>query len=115
MASLFEAIDNLYVKDESKETLKKIIEYLRKYEEGIEKEYIPFNMCIYSDNKETLKSLINIISEGVRFFKYIKRPNTIELSFYNLEKPEDMEKMKAVDCMQVTADFRIAVLQKNSI
>ncbi|MCR5457017.1 MAG: methyltransferase domain-containing protein [Clostridiales bacterium] len=29
-------------------------------------------------------------------------------------KPEDMEKMKAVDHMQLTADFRIAVLQKNN-
>ena len=47
MAELFEKIDNLYIKEESKETLKKIVEYLRKYNEGIEKQYIPFDMCIY--------------------------------------------------------------------
>ena len=33
----FERIDKLYIDDKSKETLKKIIEYIRKYKEGIEK------------------------------------------------------------------------------
>ena len=92
MAELFEKIEDLYIKEESKETLKKIIEYLRKYNEGIEKEYIPFNISIYSDNKEVTKSIVDIISESVYFFKYIQRPNTAELSFYSIEKPEDIEK-----------------------
>lgn len=92
MVELFEKIENLYIKEESKETLKKIIEYQRKYEEGLEKEYIPFNLCIYSDNKELQKELINIISESVRFFNYLNKPKTEELSFYSIEKPEDIEK-----------------------
>jgi len=93
MAKLFEILDELYIKEESKETIKKIIEYLRKYNEGIEKEYIPFNMCIYSDNKEVIKSLIDILSESVEYFKYIKRPEVVEVSLYTLEKPEGIEEI----------------------
>ena len=36
MKSLFEAIDNLYIEEKSKELLKKIIEYMRKYDEKID-------------------------------------------------------------------------------
>jgi len=92
MVELFEKIENLYIKEDSKETLKKVIEYQRKYEEGLEKEYIPFNLCIYSDNKELQKELINIIYESVRFFNYLNKQKTEELSFYSIEKPEDIEK-----------------------
>ena len=35
MASLFEKIDELYITDDSKNLLKKIIEYMRKYNEKI--------------------------------------------------------------------------------
>ena len=43
----FEKIDKLYIDEKSKDTLKKIIEYIRKYNEGIEKNFISFNMCIF--------------------------------------------------------------------
>ena len=39
MASLFERINKLYVNEESKNLLKKIIEYMRKYQEKIETNY----------------------------------------------------------------------------
>ena len=42
----FELIDNLYIDEKSKEILKKILEYIRKYNENIEKNFILFNMCI---------------------------------------------------------------------
>lgn len=91
MAELFEKIDNLYIKEESKETLKKIVEYLRKYNEGIEKQYIPFDMCIYSNNNETISDIVDIIKNGFDFFRYIKRFEKIDVSFYKLEKPEAIE------------------------
>ncbi len=46
---------------------------MRKYSEGIEKKYIPFNMCIYSNNKETIYGIIDIISDAVTLFSYIKK------------------------------------------
>lgn len=91
MAELFERIDNLYIKEESKETLKKIIEYLRKYNEGIEKQYIPFDMCIYSNNNETISGIVDIIKYVFNYFRYIKKSEKVDVSFYKLEKPEAIE------------------------
>lgn len=93
MLKSFEKLEKLYITEQSKNTLKKIIEYMRKYSEGIEKQYIPFNMCIYSNNKETTYGIIDIISDAVTFFSYIKRGTTIETSFYNLEKPEQINEI----------------------
>ena len=93
MLKSFEKLEKLYITEQSKNTLKKIIEYMRKYSEGIEKQYIPFNMCIYSNNKETIYGIIDIISDAVTFFSYIKRGATIETSFYNLEKPEQINEI----------------------
>ena len=93
MLKAFEKLEKLYITEQSKNTLKKIIEYMRKYSEGIEKQYIPFNMCIYSNNKETIYGIIDIISDAVTLFSYIKRGATIETSFYNLEKPEQINEI----------------------
>ena len=93
MLKAFEKLEKLYITEQSKNTLKKIIEYMRKYSEGIEKQYIPFNMCIYSNNKETIYGIIDIISDTATFFSYIKRGTTIETSFYNIEKPEQIEEI----------------------
>ena len=93
MLKSFEKLEKLYITEQSKNTLKKIIEYMRKYSEGIEKQYIPFNICIYSNNKETMYSIVDIISDTATFFSYIKRGTTIETSFYNIEKPEQIEEI----------------------
>ena len=93
MLKAFEKLEKLYITEQSKNTLKKIIEYMRKYSEGIEKQYIPFNICIYLNNKETMYSIVDIISDTVTFFSYIKRGTTIETSFYNIEKPEQIEEI----------------------
>lgn len=93
MLKAFEKLEKLYITEQSKNTLKKIIEYMRKYSEGIEKQYIPFNMCIYSNNKETMYSIVDIISDTATFFSYIKRGTTIETSFYNIEKTEQIEEI----------------------
>lgn len=90
MLKFFEKIENLYVTEDSKNFLKRIIEYMRKYNEKIEKEYIAFNLSIFSNNKETIYSLTDIMSDAATFFSYVKKGYTIELSFYNLEKPEQV-------------------------
>ena len=90
MLKFFNKLEKLYITEESKNTLKKIIEYMRKYDEKIEDEYINFNMCIYSNNKETVYELTDLISDVATFFSYVKQANTIEFSFYNLEKAEQV-------------------------
>ena len=49
MENIFKRIDELYIEEESKNTLKKIVEYIRKYNEKIEKQFISFNMNIYAN------------------------------------------------------------------
>ena len=86
MTTLICKINKLYIKDESKELLKKIIEYMRKYNEGIETNYIPFNILIEVNNKETKEELINILETASVNFSYIKNNNKKEISLINLEK-----------------------------
>ena len=90
MLKFFDRLEKLYISEESKNTLKKIIEYMRKYNEKIEKEYIAFNLAIFTNNKETMYSLTDLISDSATFFEYVKKGATVELSFYNLEKPEQV-------------------------
>lgn len=93
MANFYEKLEKLYISEESKNTVKKIIEYMRKYNEEIEKKYIPFNMCIYSDNKDTVYSLAEIITDASIFFSYVKRGEEVEVSLYNFEKIEQLDEI----------------------
>lgn len=93
MARYFKEIDKLYITEESKNILKKIIEYQRKYNEKIEKQYIPFNMCIYTDNKETMYKIVDIMNASAMFFEYIKDKEPIEVSLYDVEKADKIEQI----------------------
>ena len=86
MITLFDRINKLYINDESKELLKKIIEYMRKYNEGIETNYIPFNILIETNNKEIRQELIYILEQASINFNYIKNSNKKQISLINLEK-----------------------------
>ena len=86
MTTLICKINKRYIKDESKELLKKIIEYMRKYNEKIETNYIPFNILIEANNKETKEELINILETASINYSYIKNNNKKEISLINLEK-----------------------------
>ena len=92
MKELFEKIENLYITDKSKDLLKKIIEYIRKYKEGIEKEYISFNMEIISRNKEVTDGVCDIVYEATTFFEYIKRGRRVNYSLVETKNYEDIVK-----------------------
>lgn len=80
-------IENSHLTTDSKIVLKKMIAYAQKFNSGITKKYIPFNMRIYCDNSETLYSIINIIIDGFKLFNYIKNDEAIERSFFVIEEP----------------------------
>ena len=84
MTSLFVSINDLYISDSSKETLKKIIEYMRKYSEGIEKNYIPFNLILSVDNDELETKITDILYKSGTYFKYINNKKK-EISAYKLD------------------------------
>lgn len=92
MINIFEIIDDLYITDDSKNILKKIIEYMRKYNEKIEKEYIQFNMCFYLKDDETINKLLNILEEAIDLFNYLKKGKNKNISVYDINKVEDLEK-----------------------
>lgn len=83
MSDYFKRINQLYIDDESKELLKQIIEYMRKYEEHIEENYISFQIIIHSSDKETINEIVDIISELSNYFNYVKG-KSYELSMYEI-------------------------------
>ena len=93
MKELFEKIENLYIDDKSKELLKKIIEYMRKYNEKIEKQYISFNMSIYSDNKEVIDEIINILAKAGVLFEYLREGRGATYTLYDVEEINQIESM----------------------
>ena len=90
MTTLFELIEKLYIDNKSKELLKKIIEYMRKYDEKIEKQYISFDMCIYSDNKETTENIVKILLQAGKIYNYLKQGKE---AFYSLYEIDDTDKI----------------------
>ena len=97
MEDIFKKIDDLYIQDESKNTLKKIIEYIRKYNEKIEKQFISFNMTIYADNKETFESILRILNDAVNFFGYLPKGDIGIISCYDIQNADDIAKIYTSD------------------
>ena len=93
MEASFKKIDELHIKDESKELLKKIIEYVRKYNEKIEKQFISFNMCIFSENEEVKKDVLDILNQNINYFSYMKKGNAGIVSFYDIDKVEKLDEI----------------------
>ena len=85
MAELFERIDDLYITEESKNTLKKMIEYMRKYNEGMQDRFISFDMCIYSKDNNAIDEIGKIILEAAVFFDYLESERIAKASLLNLE------------------------------
>ena len=77
-------IDNLYLDDESKNLLKQIIDYIKKYNEGKETNYINFNILFECKTKECRNKIIEIIKNATKNSDYIKNDNVYNLSLFEL-------------------------------
>ena len=86
MTDLFDRINKLYIREEDKDTIKKMIEYMRKYQEEIEKNYIPFRIIISANNKETIKEISDILYKASIYFNYIDNDKKGLYSFYKMDK-----------------------------
>ena len=93
----FERIDKLYIDDKSKETLKKIIEYIRKYKEGIEKNFISFNLCIFSKSKETEQDVLHILNDNINYFLYLPKGDIGLTSFFDIESAKNIDEIYSSD------------------
>ena len=89
MASLFERINKLYVSDESKDLLKKIIEYMRKYQEKIEENYVPFRIIITSNSDKITDEVNDILYEAAKYFNYLETNKRKDYSLFKVDDDID--------------------------
>ena len=85
MSDFISKINDLYLTDESKNLFKNIIEYMRKYHEGIEKNYIPFRLLIESNGEED-KIISSILHDASIKYNYLEDNSMKVYSFYRFEK-----------------------------
>ena len=90
LEEFYSRVDEAHLTDESKLVLKKMIDYARKYKEGIVKNYIPFNMRIYTDDDETLYSIVNIIIDSFYYYDYMKNDEAVERSFFVVDETSNI-------------------------
>ena len=105
MTKIFEKIEELYVDVESKSLLKKMVEYMRKYQEEIEKEYIQFNVILLAQSRKIIASIAMILYESGKFFNYIPSGEIQAASFYNMEKVETLDSIYQNHNIVIFQDF----------
>ena len=88
MASLFDRINDLNVLNESKELIKRIIEYMRLFKEGTETNYIPFRIILEVNNKLLEKEITDILITAGSFYNYIDKGKK-EISLYKTQDITD--------------------------
>ena len=88
MTSFFERINKLNVTEQSKDLLKKMIEYMRMYSEKKETNYIPYRIILTSNTKETLDEIEDILYKTSKLYGYIN-DNSKNINLYNSPKELD--------------------------
>ncbi len=105
MKKIFEKIDELYITDDSKKLLKKIVEYMRKYQEKIENEYIQFNLILLAESRKIVASTAMIMYEAGKYFNYLVPGEIQAASFYNIEKVETIDTIYDKHSVAILQDF----------
>lgn len=86
-------IDDLYITDESKELLKKIILYMEKYNNKEESNYITFNITLESTDKTTINNIGNLLKYYSNKYNYCTSNKLKEISFYEIEKVDSINSL----------------------
>ena len=87
------SIDELWLTEESKELLKKIVQYMKDYNEKIEKNYLSFSIALETKNKSVIEQISKILNYYANKYQYIDKSSLKKISLYKIEKPEDIEKV----------------------
>jgi len=114
MTDSFTKINKLYIDDDSKKLLKQIIEYIRKYNEKLETNYLNFNITINTNNKETIDIISNIIKDITNKFNYINNSKSTEISLYKLEKIDELTNIYANNGIIIIKDLKALEMNDDS-
>ena len=90
MKELFDKINSLNISIESQELLKKIITYMRKYNEKIESNYVPFNITLEIQNSKVKEDITDILVKASDIFSYVDSRKIGNFSLYNLDEIKDL-------------------------
>ncbi|MDD6272729.1 MAG: AAA family ATPase [bacterium] len=84
-------IDSLFISEESKELLNKIILYMKNYNLKEETNYINFNILIESKDENTINDIISILKSSALKYKYTKNDKVSRVSLYSVVKEDVSE------------------------
>ena len=104
-------IDSLYLDNESKNLLKQILEYMDKYSQKEESNYINFNVLIHGNNMETVKSVVDILKKSVGVNHYTDGISAYELSLYDLNNKVDINDIYKKNGIIVIKDLASILMQ----
>ena len=83
-------IDSLFIDDDSKDLLKRIINYMKEYSSKKETNYIPFNITIESNDEELINTIINIIKHYSKEYNYCKNSEVNNISLFKIKSEDDI-------------------------
>ena len=90
---ILESIDDLYLNNESKNLFKQILNYMEKYCNKEESNYINFDMIVEGNNIDTVKNIASIIRKSDNNIHYLLNDNIYELSLYSLNNKIDINEI----------------------
>ena len=104
--NILEAINSLYIDNESKNLLKQITEYMDKYTKKEENNYIDFNIIIECNTDENVNKVSGILSKSVSINHYIENKNVYRLSLYELSNKVDIKKIYEDNGIIILSDLK---------
>ncbi len=96
ITTLLKRIDQLSITAPSKELLKKIIQYMQKYQQKEELNDIPFSILLEVNNDETKNEIESLLYEAIQTFSYINNPNRKDISLYQLEQDLNLSNLSFI-------------------
>ena len=109
--NILEDIDSLYLDNESKNLLKQILEYMDKYSNKEETNYINFNILVNGNNNETVNKIVNLLHKNVELNHYTDGNSAYELSLYDLNNKVDINEIYNKNGIIVIKDLSSILMQ----
>ena len=88
-------VDSFLIEEESKDLLRKIVDYMRRYHIKEINNYLDFHLLIQGDNKETNQGIEKLMEEAISTYQYLSGKKSCICSFYEIDT---LDKVK--ECFQ---------------